>query len=112
MQNQAWYIAILVLECDVEGPPAEPLVDLQLRLVRACDPANALRSAEAMGLDSQHAYLNAEGEEVRWVFRGLHDLRATDDPEPVHGAEVYSRFDSQPATDLVTSRAQLSAFGR
>jgi hypothetical protein len=89
MDTERWYVAVAVVASRVDGLPHDPLVDLQLRLIRATDDEQAYRRAIEVGSRLGHSYRNAEGTEVVWEFRGLRDLRQLDHEELSHGAEVY-----------------------
>lgn len=111
MRTEHWYIAVLVVCSQVEGSSAsDPLVDLQLRLVRAADDEEAYRRAGELGAQEAHSYLNADGAQVSWRCQGLHDLRSLDTEELVHGFEVFSQLTRRSPTELVCAKAQLTCF--
>src|SRR4051794_23512041 len=89
--TEQWFIAILVFESRVVENAADDdtSVDVQYRLIRAVNAECAYERALALGKRVQHSYKNCDGNTCEWVFAGLEDLRAVDDQELGHGAEVY-----------------------
>ncbi|HTS01264.1 MAG TPA: DUF4288 domain-containing protein, partial [Thermoanaerobaculia bacterium] len=68
----SWFTASIVMECEVLG--GDPLCDEQLRLIEAPDAARAYMAALDFGKAEEHSYENADGDTVRWVFKGLSNL--------------------------------------
>lgn len=111
MGENRWYVAVLVVECTVDGNEGgEPLVDLQHRLVLAADAEDAYRKALDLGQQSNHSYDNGEGGLVRWKFEGLFDLQVIQDDELAHGTEVFSLLRRARATDYVVEKNDLTEF--
>lgn len=102
MNENRWYIAVLVLECEIEATTSEPLVDLQYFLIRAADDDAATAEAERFGQSAEHTYQNQYGESVQWVFRGIYDLRPVLAEGLSSGVEVYSRLEQRPAADFLS----------
>ncbi len=69
-----WYVARLIVECEVLGERIEPLVEEQWKLVEASDEEAAYRAALQLGEAENHSYANSESQTVRWTFKGLSDL--------------------------------------
>jgi hypothetical protein len=102
---------VLVVACTVGGiERKDDSVDLQCRLIRARDPEEAYRLAMDLGREQDHAYDNADGEVVRWQFKGLHRLEHLEAQTLEHGTEVYSSLVRTPYRDLVSSKEQLWEF--
>src|SRR5687767_6015735 len=110
MNAERWYIAVVVVASRVETTAADPLVDLQLRLIRAVDDEQAYQRAIEVGSQQGHSYHNANGAVVSWQYLGLHDLRELDEEELTHGVEVFSQLTRRPATELVVAKHQLTCF--
>lgn len=106
-----WYTAVLVVSSEVvpRESDATPLIDLQYRLVRAATDEDAYQLALEIGSREAHSYPNAAGDNVRWVFKGLHDLIELD-AAPTGGTEVYSRRVRGDAAAFVLPKARLSCF--
>ena len=105
-----WYSAVLVLRSHVgAGSDAEAVLDHQVRLIAAADPEAAYASAIQLGKREEHSYRNAEGQEVRWEFVGLHDLVELIEP-PANGAEVYSWLTGHSDQAGVRPKPQLAVF--
>ncbi len=81
-----WYIAELVVECQIEDEPRN-VVHVNILLVQADSPENAFVKAEQLGQESENSYLNPNSKVVTWTYRGLRDLIVIDD-ELEHGAEL------------------------
>ena len=97
-----WYVAVFVLHSEVYAPVADaPLFDHQVRLIRASDAEAAYERALFLGRGEEHSYRNADGQEVRWKFLGLHDLVELE-TEPEDGSELYSFLrDAQGAFEVM-----------
>jgi hypothetical protein len=109
-EDSRWYIAVLVLECEINGE-ARPKPDLQFRLVEAPDHEVAHGRALELGSQAKHSYRNSDSEEVTWSFRGLADLTEVLDGVPRRGTEVYSTRSRRTVADLVKPREKLTAYG-
>lgn len=103
-----WYMAVMVMSCTVGSAEADDdLVDLQCRLIRARDPEEAFREAMVLGARGDHAYENADGQVVRWEFKGIHRLERIMDEEVGHGSEVYSTLVRAPYQEFVATKESL-----
>ena len=111
MASKTWYVAVLVVASQVDPTPsADPLIDLQYRLIQANSDDEAYAEAIELGKHEEHSYPNAEGQTVTWRFVGLHDLRSLDITDLSHGIEVFSEITRRDADGLVTPKAQLTCF--
>ncbi len=110
METERWYIAVLVVASQVDGESAEPLLDLQLRLIRAVDDEQAYQRAIEVGDQATHSYRNADGALVSWQCLGLNDLRELLEQELAHGVEVFSQLTRRPATEVLVAKEQLTCF--
>ena len=110
--TEQWFIAVLVFESHIVGDPADDdaRVDVQYRLVRAADVESAYERAIALGKRGQHSYANSEGKTCEWFFAGLEDLRAVDDQDLGHGAEVYGFIENGTASERVVPKEELTEF--
>ena len=89
----SWFAARIVLEaCHPEEPVGERLFEEQIILVRAPTEEVALQKAALFGKDAEHAYKNAEGRDVRWVFKEVLDIKMLFDDVIQDGTEVYHAF--------------------
>ena len=109
MEQDRWYLALLVVRSSVAGEPCEPVSDVQFRVIRAADSEAAYKRALQLGDAETLEYANADGETVTWTFAGLRDLREIADGELVDGTEVYSQIDRSDEP-LVTAKEDLSVF--
>jgi hypothetical protein len=106
-----WYAAVLVIRSRVGvTTDSAPLLDHQVRLLRARDAENAYERALALGADETHSYSNSDGETVTWEFAGLHDLTALLDDDLSDGVEVYSWRTRDRIDDAVRRKEQLTVF--
>ena len=106
-----WYIAVLVLRAEVMDAPADAaLLDHQVRLVRAADAEAAYASALVLGGREEHAYRNADGEEVRRRFAGLSDLDEVLADSLDDGVEVYSWRSRGAPAEAVVRKEELAIF--
>jgi len=70
----------------------EPLWEYRVVLVKADDAVDAERKAYRFGRSSDHAYVAADGNEVRWKFNAVHKVQPIDPAEDQEVAEVFSLF--------------------
>lgn len=105
----AWFAAVLIIECSVEG--AEELIfDKQIKLVQAGSAEEAHERAIDLGTEEEQSYQNSSGQVVSWRFVGLNDLVELLFDEPHDGAEIYSSLGSGSAVGLAVPKEQLTAF--
>ena len=103
-----WYVAELVLECQV-GRNSANLWDQQLVLISARNADTAYTAALRLGKKQETAYSNAEGEKVRWKFKGLGDLRELLAKKLRSGVEVHSTL-SRVKRPRICAKSKLTAF--
>ena len=110
-KSGAWYAAVLVIRSHVGGNTnAAPLLDHQVRLLRATDAEAAYERALVLGAAEAHSYLNAEGETVTWEFAGLHDLAELLADDLDDGVEVYSWRTAGRIEDAILPKDRLAVF--
>jgi hypothetical protein len=106
-----WYVAVLVVRSRVgNDADAVPLLDRQVRLLRAPDADSAYQRALALGAAEALSYQNAAGETVTWEFAGLHDLAEVPETELTDGVEVYSWRTRGHIDDAVVPKERLTVF--
>jgi hypothetical protein len=75
----------------------EALFSEEFVLVRAASYEEAYRKAEAKGGGlMSHSYQNDAGEEVRWTFESILEVKRTIDDDIGDGCEIYARILSTP----------------
>lgn len=106
-----WFLALLVVRSRVQSEmPDESLADVQYRLVNASDPEAAYTRALELGRWEGQSYRNDQGQEVRWEFLGLRDLRELSDGQPVDGSEIFSELHRGDPSKLVMPKDKLTVF--
>jgi hypothetical protein len=107
-----WYIADLVMECQIEGEPRN-VVHIDIVLVRADSPEEAFQKAEQLGKEGENSYLNPNNQQVIWLYRGLRDLQVIHD-ELEHGAELMYEekigISEDEVQAIVRAKSQLNVF--
>ncbi|MEH2049268.1 DUF4288 domain-containing protein [Nostoc sp.] len=111
-KNATWYIAELVIECNVEGNPHN-VIHVNVVLVRAYSPEEAFEKAEELGDESNSTYLNPKNQTVTFTYRGLRDLNVIHD-ELEHGAELMFEekigICESKLQQMLTPKSQLAIF--
>ncbi len=111
LKSLRWYLAVLVVASKVDDDASvKPLIDLQFRLIHACNAEAAFQRALELGKCEDHEYTNQNGQTVFWKFQGLHDLRETATNTIEDGAEVYSMMSRDSLEVLVRPKADLTVF--
>jgi hypothetical protein len=88
-----WFAALLTFEAEVDGVPNDDrLCEASVRLVEAADLEAAQEKARRLGRESEHVYLNENGERVTWRFDKLIDVQEVGEGPLVDGVEVLSRL--------------------
>ena len=87
-----WFAVGLVFESI--NPDTEEGLALEQRIVvlKAADEVAARERAGQLGRDGQMEYESADGNPVRWLFRGIGDVKTLIDDEIVDGTEVYYSY--------------------
>jgi hypothetical protein len=110
VSDSKWYTAIMVMTSEIDGAVGEdPLVDLQFRILQASDAESAYACAMEVGQANESSYANDDGEMVKWVLAGLHELIELDNA-PGHGVEIYSRLTRDAPASLIPPRESLQVF--
>ncbi|MBX7212159.1 MAG: DUF4288 domain-containing protein [Verrucomicrobiaceae bacterium] len=91
-----FYSAKLHVICLVDDPSVFEdegghLCDYAIVVFRAADFEAAWHRALELGRAQEHGYENAEGNQVRWAFRGIEDIEELG--EDIDGMEVGSVLD-------------------
>lgn len=79
---------------------ADAIVEESIRVLRATDEADALRRATELGHASSHAYENADGELVEWVFTRTLEVQDLSEDAIEEGTEVFSTLRRAQPNDL------------
>ena len=109
--HKKWYSAALIVTSSIDNDPQyKPLVDLQVRLIKAVDAEEAYKEALRLGVAEETNYKNAIDEIVRWHFEGLHDLQELSAEELSSGTEVFSIRSGNAIEDLVVDKDRLTVF--
>jgi hypothetical protein len=104
-----WYVAVLVLQCKIDGVPTGR-VDRQIHVINAADHEAAYSKALFLGSRAQHSYPASDGGTVFWEFKGLHELDAILSDTLGDGTEIWNQMSEQDPAELVVDKASLSAF--
>jgi hypothetical protein len=110
--EEQWYVAILIVQCRVEGHSSRlKLVDEQIKVLAAPDIDTAYAKAVKLGQSEECSYVNVYGEQVYWEFVGLADLRYLGSDRPEDGVEILSNLSrKKDPTRLVKPKDQLTVF--
>lgn len=89
----SYYGIRIAILCVTEGAmPSEGYTqDIQVHLVDAVDDADAFKKALEIGRKEEHSYKNNDGDEVRWLFKGVEAITCLGGD--VEGKEVSSRME-------------------
>jgi hypothetical protein len=112
--KQAWYVATIILKCDVAGEstiPNEWTCIQEIHVLRALDGEIAYEKATELGKSLEHSYLNADEQYVTWTFVGLENLEELSEKVIRDGTEIWGRiFSTQSPDKLVVEKESLSVF--
>ena len=91
-EQLSWFAVSLVFECI--DPDTDEGLSLEQRIVllHAVDEDAVRERAGRLGKKTQVEYASAEGNQVRWLFRGIGDIKALLDDEIGDGTEVYYSY--------------------
>jgi hypothetical protein len=95
MSDQVWYVARILLRCSAVVDD-QPLFSEEFVLLKAASYAEAHHKAEVKGGSLGHSYLNGAGDEVRWTFQAVLEVKRTVDHAIGDGSEIYARTWSTP----------------
>lgn len=110
MAKQRLFVAVLVLQSRVGDRDDNPIVDHQVRIVRAANAASAYARALRLGADEHSTYKNQDGATVTWEFLGLSELNHLDESQLDNGGEVFSWLTQGPGREYVKEKEQLAVF--
>jgi hypothetical protein len=110
MAKKRLFVAVLVLQSRVGEQDDKPIVDHQVRLIRALNVKAAYARALEFGKAENASYKNQVGQTVTWEFLGLAELDRLDENQLRDGGEVFSWRTLGIGTDLVRKREQLAVF--
>jgi enterochelin esterase-like enzyme len=112
--KQFWFVATIILKCEVAGEPTVPnewTCLQQIHVLRALDREEAYEKAIELGKSLEHSYLNVEEQVVTWTFVGLENLEELPVKVIRDGTEIWGRIFSTQAPDaLVVDKDGLSVF--
>jgi hypothetical protein len=114
-ESNDWFLATLIMEI-VISDDARNVVHRNVFLISACSPEEAYTKALKLGHDNEVMYDNPAGGQVRHSFRGVAQLEALVDGEPVDGAELtfeeYVGVHEDEIRGFVRCKERLRAFGQ
>lgn len=112
--KQAWYVATIILKCELAGEattPNEWTCLQQIHVLRASDRKVAYGKAVMLGKSLEYSYQNAEEQDVTWTFVGLENLEELSEKVIRDGTEICGRiFYTQSPDNLVVEKESLSVF--
>jgi Domain of unknown function (DUF4288) len=106
------FIAVLVLQSRVGAWDDNPIVDHQIRIIRAANARVAYDRAVRLGESENSTYKSHEGQRVTWQFVGLSELDYLEEAQFQDGGEVFSWRTRGSAAEFVKKRSQLAVFAR
>lgn len=110
--DEKWYIAELVMECQIEDEPRN-VVHVNILLVQANSPEDAFVKAEQLGREGEDFCLNPNSKVVTWTYRGLRNLMVIDD-DLEHGAELMFEeeigISEEDVQAMLSQKSQLNVF--
>jgi len=95
MSVQFWYLVRILMMCSA-NVDNEALFSEEFVLVQAVSYNEAYGKAEAKGANLSHTYQNDAGDEVRWMFESILEVRRIMSDEIGDGSEIYARTWSTP----------------
>ena len=102
-----WFSVRYFSECVLDN--AEDLYEDSILLIRAENESAARTKGETSARGSNHSYANSTGEDVRWEFREILDVKQLFDDEIHDGSEIYYTFLTRAQLENV--RAMLATPG-
>jgi uncharacterized protein DUF4288 len=110
MAKQRFFVAVLVLQSRVGDWDDNPIVDHQVRIVRAANATSAHARALRLGAAENATYKNQDGQTVTWEFLGLSELDHLEEEQLDDGGEVLSWRTQGPGREFVREKGQLAVF--
>jgi Domain of unknown function (DUF4288) len=87
-----WFAVNLLYESVHEPPASQNLWEERIIIVQADSDESALHQGESLAKAEEHDYVSAQGNHVRWIFRGVERVFPIDAEQLSHGTEVFARF--------------------
>ena len=109
MPKQRLFVAVLVLQSRGGNRADDPIVDHQVRIVRAATAKVAYDRAVRLGEGENSTYKNDEGQTVTWEFVGLSELDRLDEAQLQDGGEIFSWRTRGSAAEFVKNKVELTA---
>ncbi len=91
-----WFLLTLLSRSQSATPADHRRHEEAVYLVRARDQDDALEKAHQLGVASEHAYRNDDGEPVSWFYVGPVAVELLDEQDLDDGVEVWSRWTREP----------------
>ena len=110
MAKQRLFVAVLVLQSRVGDRDDNPIVDHQVRIVRAASAASAYARALSLGAAEHSTYKSQDGKTITWEFLGLSELDHLQESQLDDGGEVFSWRTQGPGREFVREKEQLAVF--
>lgn len=86
-----WYSVRLLFESKIDAAVDDQvLCEQSICVVQATSETEAFDKAEKIGHSKSHSYKNEDGENVRWIFRGIQEVQDLCEEVIVDGTEVFS----------------------
>jgi hypothetical protein len=87
-----WFAVNLLYESLHEPPASQNLWEERIIIVQADSEESALHQGETLAKAEEHEYISAQGDRVRWLFRGVERVFPIDAEHLSQGTEVFARF--------------------
>ena len=110
MVKQRLFVAVLVLQSRVGDRDESPIVDHQIRIIRAPNATSAYTRAIRLGEGENSTYKNPDGQMVTWEFLGLSELERVEESQLTDGGELFSWRTRGLGRAFVREREQLAVF--
>jgi len=110
MVKQRLFVTVLVLQSTIGDLDDSPIVDHQVRIIRAPNAKSAYTRAIRLGEGENSTSKNPDGQVVTWAFLGLPELDRVDESQLSDGGELFSWRTRGPGRDFVREREQLAVF--
>jgi hypothetical protein len=112
--KKKWFVATIVLKCEVAGEPSTPdewTCTQQVIVLKSEDRDVAYEKALRIGKSLETSYLNVNGKEVLWEFIGLENLEELPTMVIKDGTEIWGRiFHTNSPDNLVVEKSGLAVF--
>ena len=91
MNAPSWCVARILMQCSVEIE-GRHLFSEEFVLLRGSSAEEVRVKAASKGESTNHSYANDVGEQVRWSFQTVLEVKETVDEELQDGTELYARL--------------------